>query len=189
MDIENLVIVFVTALVSGSAAMLLNYVKDVAKKHEREKEEKEKLLIQLKEQTEDFKSWREQFAKDQEDLNKSVNQLALKVNKVAEGSKVLLRDRIVQSCRVFAERGYITTVAKANIQDMYRWYHEGLRGNGLAEIYFKKMQNLPIKDPDIPETSSLMPKYSYEKYGETEEDNTEFREFISHLKEEDNNDI
>ena len=64
--------------------------------------------------------------------------------------KSILRDRIIQSCRVFVERGSINLTAKENICEMYKWY-TAMGGNGTCKYYFTEMDNLPVENtPTVP---------------------------------------
>ena len=71
------------------------------------------------------------------------------VDRICQCGLVLLRDRIIQSCWAFMERGSITITARNNIRDMYKCYHDEFGGNGDGEYFFDEMMNLPI-DQDVP---------------------------------------
>lgn len=96
-----------------------------------------------------------ELLKQNEDNARRIEEISKVIQNITNGSKVLLRDRIIQSCRVFIERGHINHVAKNNIAEMYHWYHDELGGNGLGELYYQKMMELPVMDEDVPFVSSL----------------------------------
>ena len=82
-------------------------------------------------------------------MKKEIKALKIGVDRICQGGLVLLRDRIIQSCRAFIERGSITITARNNIRDMYKCYHDEFGGNGDGEYFFDEMMNLPI-DQDVP---------------------------------------
>jgi len=66
------------------------------------------------------------------------------VDRICQCGLVLLRDRIIQSCWAFMERGSITITARNNIRDIYKCYHDEFSGNGNCEHFYDEMMNLQI---------------------------------------------
>ena len=46
-------------------------------------------------------------------------------------------------------------MARNNISEMYHWYHDELHGNGLGEIFYQRMMDLPLVDEDMPIVSKM----------------------------------
>ena len=92
--------------------------------------------------------------KQNAEMRQELKELRVSVNRIASGGLVLLRDRIIQSCRAFIERGKITITARNNIRDMYKCYHDEFNGNGDGEYYYNEMMGLPI-DQDVPIVSNF----------------------------------
>lgn len=68
----------------------------------------------------------------------------LKIEQLQDGIRAVLRDRILQSCNYFIERGSITPLALENITLMHDSYKE-LHGNGLCDKQFEAVYALPIE--------------------------------------------
>ena len=83
----------------------------------------------------------EKFEKIKTDMEKSTS----RINKVIDGGLALLRDRILQSCRNFVEQGSTSYVARENITEMYKAYHN-YGGNGVVTRYYEEYMKLPVLD-------------------------------------------
>ena len=139
---------------SGLVLLVLSgiagYVRGYVSQYNKNNREREELLRQLVEQNQKIAQWHTENIERDEKLRRDLEHLAATVKHITNGGKVLLRDRIIQSCRVFIEKGQINTVAKSNIVEMYHWYHDELKGNGMGELFFNKMMELPVIDDDLP---------------------------------------
>lgn len=67
----------------------------------------------------------------------------LKIEQLQDGIRAVLRDRILQSCNYFIERGSITPLALENITLMHDSYKE-LHGNGLCDRQFEAVNKLQV---------------------------------------------
>ena len=83
----------------------------------------------------------EKFDKIKTDMEKYTS----RINKVIDGGLALLRDRILQSCRNFIEKGSTSYVARENITEMYKAYHN-YGGNGVVTRYYEEFMKLPVLD-------------------------------------------
>lgn len=83
----------------------------------------------------------EKFEKIKTDMEKYTS----RINKVIDGGLALLRDRILQSCRNFIEKGSTSYVARENITEMYKAYHN-YGGNGVVTRYYEEFMKLPVLD-------------------------------------------
>lgn len=100
--------------------------------------------------------WRMQKHKEAQDeiLRIQMEEMAKKQQREAErdliiehlqdGIRAVLRDRILQSCNHFIEKGSITPLALENITMMHDSYKE-LHGNGLCDKQFEAVYALPIE--------------------------------------------
>lgn len=137
------------------ASGVVGYIKGYIDKYSKTNAEKERLFRELIESNKKLLAQDEENAKRDNELNERVKKMSEVIQHITAGGKVLLRDRIIQSCRVFIERGEISRVARNNISEMYHWYHDELKGNGLGELYYQKMMELPIIDEDMPIVSKI----------------------------------
>lgn len=149
MTIEQVWAVIVTAVVTGLVGFVFGYVKDRAAERKEEEKERHEHEIKREQLIENIIQQQKELFEQYNSMNRQIECLTTTVEHVTNGEKVLLRDRIIQACRVFIEKGYVTLSARANIIDMYKWYHEELGGNGLGETYFKRMIALEIIDDGV----------------------------------------
>ena len=84
--------------------------------------------------------WGKRYWNNRELCSKDSNALHL-------GVQALLRDRILHGCRHFTELGHSTHNARVNITRMHEAY-EGLGGNSIETIEYKKFMELPHKVED-----------------------------------------
>ena len=146
METKEIIMLVATPLASGIIGYLLAYIRRMAETKVAEHEEREKVLQELLENYKEIAKKQEATATHLEQLDEKMAKLSTKMDNVANGGMSLLRDRIVQSCRVFIERGKITLTAKTNIQDLYHYYHDVFGGNGIGEYYYTEMNKLPVED-------------------------------------------
>ena len=137
------------------ASGIIGYIKGYIDKYSKTNAEKEKLFNELIESNRKLLELNEENIKRDNELSQRVEEISEVVQHITAGGKVLLRDRIIQSCRTFLERGQISHMARNNISEMYHWYHDELNGNGLGELYYQRMLELPIVDDDMPLVSKI----------------------------------
>ena len=145
MTIEQILIIVFTALLSFFSGR----AQSMANRHDEAVAKKEQLFIEMMENQKKFLAWQEEINKQNAEMSREIKELNACVNRIANGGLVLLRDRIIQSCRAFIERGSITITARNNIRDMYKCYHDEYGGNGDGEYYYSEMMSLPV-DQDVP---------------------------------------
>lgn len=144
MTLEHVWAVIVIAVITGLVGFVFGFLKDASKERKAEQEKREQQLEALIESNREVLAQLQALQAKYDNLNAEVKDLKQKLMHMVSGGKVLLRDRIIQSCRVFIERGFITLTAQVNIKDMFHWYHDMLNGNGTAEYFFKRMMKLPV---------------------------------------------
>ena len=153
MENKEIIMLVATPLTSGIIGYLLAYIRHMTETKVAEHKEREKVLQELLENYKETAKKQEATTAHLEQLDKKMAKISTKMDNVANGGVSLLRDRIIQSCRVFIERGKITLTAKTNIQDLYHYYHDVFGGNGIGEYYYIEMNKLPVED--TPMVSSL----------------------------------
>lgn len=153
MENKEIIMLVATPLVSGIIGYLLAYIRRMAETTVAEHKEREKVLQELLENYKEIAKKQKVTTTHLEQLDEKMTKLSTKMDDVTNGGVSLLRDRIIQSCRVFIERGKITLTAKTNIQDLYHYYHDVFGGNGTGEYYYTEMNKLPVED--TPMVSSL----------------------------------
>ena len=145
MTAEQILIMLATAVLSFFSGR----AQSMANKHDEAVAKKEQLFLEMLENQKKFISWQEEINRQNTEMKREIKSLQHGVDRICQGGLVLLRDRIIQSCRAFIERGSITITARNNIRDMYKCYHDEFGGNGDGEYFFDEMMNLPI-DQDVP---------------------------------------
>lgn len=145
MTIEQILIILFTALLSFFSGR----AQSMANRHDEAVAQKEQLFTDVVENQKKFLMWQEEINKQNAEMRREIKELKAGVDSIAKGGLVLLRDRIIQSCRAFIERGSITITARNNIRDMYKCYHDEYGGNGDGEYYYSEMMSLPV-DQDVP---------------------------------------
>ena len=187
-DQDTIIALVVGSAVTGIVGYALAYVKylvvNKAKKHEEKEKFFEEIKVANQQNIENFKQVSEHLQK----MDANFKLMNKKIDSVAKGGMTLLRDRIIQSCRVFCERGSISLTAKTNIQDMYHYYHNVFGGNGVGEYYYNKMMRLPVDDNVITSPlihSSAIPHDSEERLFDFHEEHNRFE--IDLEEESDNN--
>lgn len=64
---------------------------------------------------------------------------------VNNGVKALLRDRIIQTCNHYRDKGYCPVYALDNVNSLYKEYH-ALGGNGTITTLVEEMHHLPREE-------------------------------------------
>ena len=146
MENKEIIMLVATPLTSGIIGYLLAYIRHMAETKVAEHEKREKVLQELLENYKEIAKKQKVTTTHLEQLDEKMTKLSTKMDDVTNGGVSLLRDRIIQSCRVFIERGKITLTAKTNIQDLYHYYHDVFGGNGTGEYYYTEMNKLPVED-------------------------------------------
>lgn len=91
------------------------------------------------------KHYLEQGNNNLKNINDTLKELKILVQKAADGTKTLSRYRLLQDMSKLIERGYITLQELQEITILYRSYKE-LDGNGAVTEMFERFKNLPVKN-------------------------------------------
>ena len=144
MTAEQILMLLATAALSFFSGR----AQSIANKHDEAVAKKEQLFLEMMENQKKFIAWQEEINKQNAEMKREIKALKTGVDRICRGGLVLLRDRIIQSCRAFIERGSITITARNNIREMYKCYHDEFNGNGDGEYYYTEMMGLPV-DQDV----------------------------------------
>ena len=146
MTFEQIVILAIGAFITAVVHAMVSNFQKMHEQQQEEQRERDKTVDDLVEKVEDVA---EDF-KQIEELHGGIRELSLQLDTLKQSIKSILRDRIIQSCRVFVERGSINLTAKENICEMYKWY-TAMGGNGTCKYYFTEMDILPVENtPTVP---------------------------------------
>ncbi len=70
----------------------------------------------------------------------------LEIKSLKLGIQALLRDRLLESYKVYKKRGWISIQDKENFNNMYSQYHS-LGQNGVMDGVYKEVMDLPTDPP------------------------------------------
>lgn len=145
LGLDQILTLAIGALVTATIGAVVTYIKEMHHSHVKAQEEKDKTIEGLVAFTKEVTKRLDVQEQQMEVLKAEIKELNAQIKLITYGGMALLRDRIVQACRIFLERGSITLDARNNISEMYKWYAE-LGGNSTGEYYYKKMMELPVDD-------------------------------------------
>ena len=145
---------FITAVVGSVVSWLKGTYNMYAEKLKKRDEIIEELIQTRKE----VESELEEQSRKLQEVQKSIRLFNKQMDLISHGGMSLLRDRIIQSCQNFIDRGSITLTARTNISELYKWY-ASLGGNGIGKYYYDKMMTLPVDD-DVPVVSNINTDFS-----------------------------
>ena len=146
MTFEQIVILAIGAFITAIIHAIVSHFQKLHEQHQKEQRKRDRTVDDLVLKIDGVVEKLKQI----EELHDDVRDLNLQLDTLKQSLKSIIRDRVIQSCRVFIERGSITLTAKENICDMYKWY-SALGGNGTCKYYFTEMDNLPVDNtPTVP---------------------------------------
>ena len=90
-------------------------------------------------------SYREKRAEEKAQELAKEQEMAAKIELMQMGLLATLRDRILQSCRFYIEKGNIDPLVLENITKMHDSY-KALGGNGLCDHQYEAIKNLPLEE-------------------------------------------
>ena len=149
MTFEQVIILAIGAFITAVIHAIVSHFQEVHEQHKKEQKERDRTVDELVDKIDDVADELKQI----EELHEDIRDLSSQLDTLKHSIKSILRDRIIQSCRVFIERGSIPLTAKENICGMYKWYSE-LGGNGTCKYYYTEMDNLTVDNtPTVPRVS------------------------------------
>jgi len=89
-----------------------------------------------------MKAYTRRIDKRQEALEAEQKKAEIEQKAIANGVMALLRDRIIQSCNHYREKGYCPIYARDNIDSLFKEY-AALGGNGTVKDLVNETKELP----------------------------------------------
>ena len=86
-----------------------------------------------------------------EDILKKQEETDKQLLAQSQAIKFDLLDRIFHACNGYIKRGDITFEERKRIHEMHDCYHNGLGGNGDADLIIKEIDELPLRTTDAKE--------------------------------------
>ena len=137
--------IIITTVVGGLLRMFLSFIKEQKKKHEEEQKAKDDIIQALINNNQELLEWRKSMEIENELLKKELQTISRQIKQITDSDLIILKDRILQSCRYFIGKGSITMAARENLSEMYACYKE-MGGNGTGKIVFEEAMKLEISD-------------------------------------------
>lgn len=146
--ISGTLVAIIGCLIRYYSKKIEKYKKEAeAKEAERRENEnrRRKQIDDIIEHYGEILEWQKRMDEKFEKIKTDMEKYTSRINKVIDGGLALLRDRILQSCRNFIEKGSTSYVARENITEMYKAYHN-YGGNGVVTRYYEEFMKLPVLD-------------------------------------------
>ena len=81
-------------------------------------------------------------------LQAHVKQIDERLEIIGRGTKIELFNTLYNwKKRLVDARGWASEPEKKEVKEIYEVYHDGLKGNGQGEVYYKQVMELPESDP------------------------------------------
>ena len=145
---------FITAVVGS----VVSWFKGTYNSYTNKLRERDRIITDLQITNKELQSELTEQNRKLQEVQRTISWFNKRMDLMVHGGMSLLRDRIIQSCQDFIERGSITLTARDNISELYKWY-SSLGGNGVGKYYYDKMLELPVDD-DVPVVSNISAEYS-----------------------------
>ena len=135
----------ITTIVATLIKVVFTFLKEQRKKHEEAEKQKNDIIAALMDNNQELIAWRKDMDAKNQALEKELHHLNQQIKQITDSDLIILKDRILQSCRYFITKGYITVAARENITEMYQCYKK-MGGNGTGKIIYEQAMELKIKD-------------------------------------------
>lgn len=140
--------VIITTVVVGLIKYMYTFLKELRKKHDQEQKTKNNIIDALMKNNSELVEWRKDIEEKNQRIEQELQSINQQVQKITHSDLILMKDRILQTCRYFLSKGYMTLSARENVTEMYQCYHN-MGGNGTGKLVYEQAMTLPIKDIDI----------------------------------------
>lgn len=81
-------------------------------------------------------------------LQEHVNRIDGQLEIIGKGTKIELFNTLYNwKKRLVDARGWASEPEKKEVKEIFEVYHDGLKGNGQGEVYYKQVMELPEDDP------------------------------------------
>lgn len=135
----------ITTIVITLIKIVFSFLKEQRKKHEEAEKQKDDIIKALMKNNQELSAWKNDINAKNQVLEKELHHLNQHIKQTTESDLIILKDRILQSCRYFISKGFITVAARENITEMYLCYKK-MGGNGTGKIIYEQAMKLKIKD-------------------------------------------
>lgn len=152
--------VVITTIIVGIVRCMYSFWKEQREKYEQEQRTKNNIIQALMKNNEELIDWRKDMEQRHIQLEQELQSINQYLQKVSHSDLILMRDRILQSCRYFISQGYVTITARENITEMFHCYTD-IGGNGTCKMMYEQMLELPIKEV-VPTEPALQKNVSEE---------------------------
>lgn len=154
---ETTVQIVVTVIGSGAFFSFLQFL--ITRKDKKKEDEKNDKFNKLQQEFTEGLKEREQTSINRynehkeaiDKLEKAINQLTENdtkitkyMNSIGNGVMGLAHDRLIALTDHYQKRGCITLKEKANLDAIYKPYHDGLGGNGDGKMGYEYCMQLPV---------------------------------------------
>lgn len=129
-------------LISAGALAFCKYLHSQLKNYKKMLEEKEKDNLE-----EAIEAHIEPIKNEIEQLRKYIRETEVLEKSHMELIIASYRFRLVQLCRAYLKKGFMTSNEYEQLVEFFKVYH-GLGGNGQAEEYYNKVVKLPVQQED-----------------------------------------
>lgn len=160
LELDQMVTLAIGAFITAVVGSLVSWFKGTYNSYSEKLRKKDAIIEELVQSKEALETDLEEQNRKLQEVQKSIKLFNKQMSLISHGGMSLLRDRIIQSCQNFIDRGSITLNARTNISELYKWY-DSLGGNGIGKYYYEKMLELPVDD-DVPVVSDIHADYSVE---------------------------
>lgn len=154
--------VIITGVVGGLIKMFLDFIKEQKHKHEEETKAKNDIINQLVKTNQELLEWRKTMEIENQLLKRELQTISQQIKQITDSDLIILKDRILQSCRYFIGHGSITMAARENISEMYHCYKD-MGGNGTCKVVYEEAMKLDIRDIGHAESED---NYGHEHLGD-----------------------
>lgn len=142
--------VIITGIVAGLIKYMYTFLKELRTKHAQEQKTKNNIIDALMKNSSELVEWRKDMEEKNQRIEQKLQSINTQVQKITHSDLILMKDRLLQTCRYFLAKGYMTISARENITEMYHCYHE-MGGNGTGKLLYEQAIDLPVKDMPIPD--------------------------------------
>lgn len=137
--------VIITTVVGCIIKVIFSFLQEQKTKHEQEQKAKDDIIKALMKNNQELLDWRTDMETKNNLFERELQVISEQIKQITESDLIILKDRILQSCRYFISKGSITMAARENIAEMYACYKD-MGGNGTGKIMFEEAMKLEISD-------------------------------------------
>lgn len=105
-------------------------------------EEKKDIVVELQE---DFNRLKEEDAEKMDRVDETLSSIQAQNEVFREALKLMMLDRIIHLGQSYIDKGSVTFEERKRLRDMHNCYHNGLEGNGDANLIMEAVDELPLK--------------------------------------------